>query len=67
MKLFAWHFILLYFTISAAISCGVRIFGARPIILASGGQGGSFRENHPPGPPAKAFNKTNAFYKITQE
>jgi len=23
---------------------------------ASGGQGGSFRENHPPGPPAKAFD-----------
>ena len=23
--------------------------------LASGGQGDSFRENHPPGPPTKAF------------
>jgi len=26
---------------------------------ASGGQGGSFRENHPPGPPAKAIDKVN--------
>jgi nicotinamidase-related amidase len=25
------------------------------LIFASGGQGGSFRENRPPGPPAKAF------------
>jgi len=24
---------------------------------ASGGQGGSFRESHPPGPPAKAFDR----------
>jgi hypothetical protein len=24
--------------------------------FASGGQGGSFRENRPPGPPAKAFD-----------
>jgi hypothetical protein len=28
-----------------------------PIFFASGGQGGSFRENCPPGPPAKAFDK----------
>jgi len=26
------------------------------IFIASGGQGGFFRENRPPGPPAKAFN-----------
>jgi pimeloyl-ACP methyl ester carboxylesterase len=27
--------------------------------IASGGQGGSFRENRPPGPPAKAFHYKN--------
>ena len=26
------------------------------IPFASGGQGGSFRENRPPGPPTKAFH-----------
>jgi hypothetical protein len=28
------------------------------IVFAFGDQGGSFRENRPPGPPAKAFHKT---------
>ncbi len=29
----------------------------KKLLNASGGQGGAFRENCPPGPPAKAFDK----------
>jgi 16S rRNA (cytidine1402-2'-O)-methyltransferase len=34
----------------------IIIAGNNPKFIASGGQGGSFRENRPPGPPAKAFD-----------
>jgi nucleoside-diphosphate-sugar epimerase len=33
-----------------------RTFKEAVLDIASGGQGGSFRENRPPGPPAKAFD-----------
>jgi len=33
-----------------------RTFKEALLDIASGGQGGSFRENRPPGPPAKAFD-----------